>query len=87
MSRIIYRITDEYSLVSRKGTANLYLEWREGGQKVARATGCSSLDDAKRRARELILELAELQDEPAEEVPIMAVLDRYWLKHGANLPR
>ncbi len=86
MSRIVYRITDEYALVSRKGTANLYLEWREGGQKVARATGCSSLDDAKRRARELILELAELQDEPAEEVPIMAVLDRYWLKHGANLP-
>ena len=86
MSRIVYRITDEYALVARKGTANLYLEWREGGQKVARATGCSSIDDAKRRARDLILELAELQDEAAEETPIMAVLDRYWLKHGVNLP-
>jgi len=48
MSRIVYRITDEYAIVARKGTANLYLEWREGGQKVGRSTGCSGLDDAKR---------------------------------------
>ena len=34
MSRIVYRITDEYAIVARKGTANLYLEWREGGQKA-----------------------------------------------------
>ena len=84
MSRIVYRITDEYAIVARKGTANLYLEWREGGQKVGRSTGCSGLDDAKRRARELILELADLQDEPAAETPILAVLDRYYLTKGSK---
>ena len=85
MSRIVYRITDEYAIVARKGTANLYLEWREGGQKVGRSTGCSGLDDAKRRARELILELADLQDEPAVETPVLAVLDRYYLTRGDKL--
>ena len=79
MSRIVYRITDEYAIVARKGTAKLYLEWREGGQKVGRSTGCSGLDDAKRRARELILEVADLQDEPAAETSVLAVLDRYYL--------
>jgi len=86
MSRIVYRITDEYAIVARNGTAKLYLEWREGGQKVGRSTGCSSLDDAKRRARELILELADIQDEPAEVTPILAVLDRYYLQRGDKLP-
>ena len=85
MSSVVYRITDQYAIVRRKGSDNLYLEWRENGQKIARTTGCAGLDDAKRRARELILELAELQDEASEEVPIMAILDRYWLKHGINL--
>ena len=84
MSRIIYRITDEYAIVARKGTANLYLEWREGGQKVGRSTGCSGLDDSKRRARELILELADIQDEPAAATPILAVLDRYYLTKGVK---
>lgn len=77
MSSVVYRITDQYAIVRRKGSDNLYLEWRENGQKIARTTGCAGLDDAKRRARELILELAELQDEASEEVPIMAILDRY----------
>lgn len=48
MSRIVYRITDEYAIVARKGTANLYLEWREGGQKVGRSTGTSSTGPAER---------------------------------------
>ena len=85
MSRIVYRITDEYAIVARKGSANLYLEWRERGQKVGRSTGCSSLDDAKRRARELILELAEIKDAEPLETPLMAILDRYYLKRGKDL--
>ncbi len=86
MSRIVYRITDEYAIVARKGTPNLYLEWREGGQKVGRSTGCSGLDDAKRAARDLILSIADLQDEPAAETPVLAVLDRYYLTRGDKLP-
>jgi integrase len=86
MSRIVYRITDEYAIVARKGTAKLYLEWRERGQKVCRATGCSSLDDAKRRARELILAVADIRDAEPAATPIMAVLDRYWLQRGNALP-
>ena len=82
MSRIVYRITDEYALVLRKGSANLYLEWREGGQKVGRSTGSSCLDDAKRRARELILQLADIRDAEPVETPIMAVIDRYYLQKG-----
>jgi integrase len=85
MSRIVYRITDEYAIVERKGSANLYLEWREKGQKVGRSTGCGSLDDAKRRARELILELAEIKDAEPAETPLMAILDRYYLKRGKDL--
>ena len=85
MSRIVYRITDEYAIVERKGSANLYLEWREKGQKVGRSTGCSSLDDAKRRARDLILELAEIKDAEPAETPLMAILDRYYLQRGTKL--
>ena len=86
MSRIVYRITDEYAIVARKGTANLYLEWRERGQKVSRATGCSSLDDAKRRARELILQIADIRDAEPADMTIMTALDRYWLQRGQSLP-
>ncbi len=85
MSRIVYRITDEYAIVQRKGSAKLYLEWRENGQKVGRSTGCESLDDAKRRARELILELAEIRNAEPEEAQLLAVLDRYFLKRGVGL--
>jgi len=85
MSRIVYRITDEYAIVARKGTSRLYLEWRERGQKVSRATGCSSLDDAKRKARELILELADIRDAEPADTPIMACIDRYWLQRGCKL--
>jgi integrase len=86
MSRIVYRITDEYAIVERKGSANLYLEWREKGQKVGRSTGSSSLDDAKRRARELILELAEIKDAEPAEAGLLAILERYYLKRGKTLP-
>ena len=86
MSRIVYRITDEYAIVTRKGTTKLYLEWREGGQKVSRATGCSSLDDAKQRARELILTVADIRDAEPSEISIMAAIDRYWLQRGHALP-
>jgi len=86
MSRIVYRITDEYAIVARRGTTRLYLEWREQGQKVCRATGCHSLDEAKRKARELILELADIRDAEPADTPIMACLDRYWLQRGHALP-
>jgi len=85
MSRIVYRITDEYALVTRKGSDNLYLEWREKGQKVGRSTGCRGLDDAKRRARELILELADIKDAEPAETPLLAILDRYYLRRGKDL--
>jgi integrase len=85
MSRIVYRITDEYALVERKGSANLYLEWREGGQKVGRSTGHRSLDDAKRRARELILEIGEIKDAEPGEMQIAVVLDRYWFQHAQKI--
>ena len=86
MSHVIHRITDEYAIVARKGTTKLYLEWRERGQKVCRATGCNSLDDAKRKARELILTLADIRDAAPADTPILAVLDRYWLQRGHAIP-
>ena len=86
MSRIVYRITDEYALVERKGSSFLYLEWRENGQKVGRSTGHRSVDAAKQRARELILELAKIEDAPPASTPILAILDRYWLQRGQKLP-
>ena len=85
MSRIVYRITDQFAIVQRKGSAVLYLEWREGGQKVGRTTGCRDLEPAKRRARELILELADIRDADPAEMPIMAALDRYWAQRGKTL--
>jgi integrase len=86
MSRIVYRITDEYAIVERKGSEFLYLEWREKGQKVGRSTRCRGLDEAKRRSRELILELADIRDAAPEETPLLAILDRYYLKRGQKLP-
>lgn len=86
MSRIVYRITDEYAIVERKGSANLYLEWRERGQKVGRSTGCRGLDDAKRRAREIILESADIRDAKPQDTPLLATLDRYYLQRGSKLP-
>ena len=85
MSRIIYRITDEYAIVKRNGSPYLYVEWRERGQKVGRSTSCTGLDDAKRRAREIILESAEIRDAKSEEVPLLATLDRYYLQRGVKL--
>lgn len=85
MSRIVYRITDEYALVERKGSANLYLEWRERGQKVGRSTGCRCLDDAKQKARELILALADIRDQEPAHTAIMALVDRYYLQRGQAL--
>jgi len=84
MSRIVYRITDEYAIVERNGTSSLYVEWREGGKKVGRSTRCSSLDDAKRAARDIILSRAELRDEEPAETPLLAVLDRYYLQRGSE---
>jgi integrase len=85
MSRIVYRITDEYALILRKGSTVLYLEWREGGQKVGRSTGHRSLEPAKQRAREIILETAEIRDADPNDIPLMAVLDRYRLQRGDAL--
>ena len=85
MSRIVYRITDEYALVLRKGSTRLYLEWREGGKKVGRSTGHCEIEPAKRKARELILEVADIRDAEPEETPIMAVVDRYWLQRGQHI--
>lgn len=40
-------ITDEYSLTKRDNSDRWYLEWREGGKKVRRATGTACLKCAK----------------------------------------
>lgn len=85
MSRIVYRITDQYAIVERARSPFLYLEWRERGQKVGRTTGTASLDAAKQRAREIILEEMNLRDEKPEETPLLALLDRYYLQHGHKL--
>lgn len=80
-----YRITDEYSLVLRKGSANLYLEWREGGEKQRATTGTGELGPALQRARELILERIALPKSKPEEMLVVDVLDRYRLQHGKTL--
>ena len=82
MSRIVYRITDEYAIVERARTPVLYLEWRERGRKKGRTTGCRSLDAALRRAREIILERLELRQEAPAEVPLTVLLDRYYEQRG-----
>lgn len=86
MSRTVYRITDEYAIVERDRSPILYLEWRENGQKVRRSTGHRELEPAKRRARDLILELANIREADPEAMPLLAVFDRYWIKHGQALP-
>ncbi|HEY1034575.1 MAG TPA: tyrosine-type recombinase/integrase [Pseudoxanthomonas sp.] len=85
LPRIAYRITDEYAIVRRPGSPTLYLEWREGGRPVRRSTGHSELEPAKRRCRELILEHATIQDAAPEEALASAVIERYYLRHGAKL--
>jgi len=84
--RVIYRITDEYALVTRERSPFLYLEWREGGKPVRRSTGSRDLDGAKRRARELILELADIRDAQPAAALVSAVLERYYLRHGKKIP-
>ena len=84
-SRIVYRITDEYSLVRRARSPFLQLEWREAGKPVRRSTGSSDLEDAKQRARELILEHTTVHQAAPAEVAIIDVLDRHYLRHAAAL--
>jgi integrase len=80
------RITDQFSLVKRDRSDRWYLEWRERGKKVRRATGSSDLEAARQRARELILAGVELRNESAAEIAIADVLDRYRLQRGDKLP-
>lgn len=79
------RITDEYSLVKRKGSDNWYLEWRERGEKVRRSTGTGCPEDARVRARELILQGVEIRDAAPNEITVADVLDRYRLQRGEKL--
>lgn len=79
-------ITDEYALVKRKGSERWYLEWRERGQKVRRATGAISIEQARERARELILAGVEIRDAAPSSIGLLDVLDRYRLQRGDKLP-
>lgn len=80
------RITDQYALVHRKGSANWYLEWREAGQdKQRRSCGTGSTEQALVRARELILERLTITQAAPAAITIADVLDRYRLQHGAKL--
>ncbi|NUS37636.1 MAG: tyrosine-type recombinase/integrase [Lysobacter sp.] len=85
LERIAYRITDEYALVRQHRSPFLYLEWREAGKPVRRSTGHRDLEPAKRRARELILEHADIREAAPEDVPIAAVIDRHYLRHAQQL--
>ena len=84
-SRIVFRITDEYALVRRARSPFLQLEWRAGGKPVRRSTGCADLEDAKPRARELILELAEVKQVAPAAAAVIDVLDRHYLRHASKL--
>ena len=84
-SRVVYRITDEYALVRRTRSPYLQLEWREKGKPVRRSTGSAGLEEAKRRARELILELAEVTQVAPAAAAIIDVLDRHYLRHASRL--
>jgi integrase len=79
------RITDEYSLVKRKGSDNWYLEWRERGEKQRRSCGTPSLDAAKVEAREIILATARIIDQPPASMPVSVVIDRYMAKVGSQI--
>lgn len=83
--RVVYRITDEYALVRRAGSPFLYLEWREKGKPVRRSTGGRDLESAKQRARELILEHANIREVAPEDAQIAAVIDRHYLRHAQRL--
>ena len=83
--RIVYRITDEYTIIRRPGSPMLYLEWRENGRPVRTSTRCRDIEPAKRKCRELILEFAKVRDTAPEDAPIASVLDRYYLRHGKKL--
>lgn len=84
-SRVVYRITDEYTLVRRARSPFLQLEWREQGRPVRRSTGCAELEEAKQRARELILEHTEVHQADPADVAIIDVLDRHYLRHASKL--
>lgn len=73
-----YRITDEYTLVTRDRSDKLYLEWRENGRPKRRSTGTNCPEQARAVARRIILESAEIQNAPADGVPLYAVLARYF---------
>ncbi|MBK7011934.1 MAG: tyrosine-type recombinase/integrase [Xanthomonadales bacterium] len=79
------KITDEYALVKRKGSENWYLEWRDRGEKIRRSTGARSVEQARVKAREIILEDATIRDEQPADMPLLAVLDRYMIQHGNQL--
>jgi hypothetical protein len=55
------------------------------GKPERRSTGCRELEPAKQRARELILEHAHIVDAKPEDVPLVAMIDRYYLRHGKTL--
>lgn len=82
-----HRITDEYSLVKRKGSANWYLEWRERGEKQRRSTGTQCLDAARVKAREIILATATIRDQRPAEMPVVICIERYQEQHGQKLAR
>lgn len=84
-SRIAYQITDEYALVRRPKSPFLYLEWREEGRPVRRSTGCSDIEQAKQRARDIILETAAIRQAPADASRIIDILDRYFLTYARKL--
>ena len=79
------RITDEFALVKRKGSDRWYLEWRDRGEKVRRSTGTGSLEEAKERARELILGNVAITNAAPAEIAVVDVLDRYKLQRGIKL--
>lgn len=81
-----HRITDQYSLVKRKGSDRWYLEWREPRKgKQRAATGTAELGKALVRARELILARLSVTDAPVADIAVMDVLDSYRLQHGAKV--
>ena len=80
------RITDDFALVTRKGSKNWYLEYREDGKAVRRPTGTSDFEQAKLAARDIILERIGLKDVKPTDIRVIDVIDRYYLQHGRTLP-
>lgn len=83
--RVVYAITDEYAIVRVHGSSKLYLEWREKGRPVRRSTGHRELEPAKQRARELILEHADIRGADPSDASIVAILERHYLRYARNL--